>query len=308
MEKLHFEHVDLLVIDPAASARETIKNILYNQGFRNLYLGASLDELQEHMSHAMPDLLISETELEDGDFCEFVTKLRHHDVGENPFLPVIWLTWEATPERVRSVVNAGVDDLLTKPLSTGHLVNRIKALIKDRKPFIVTSEYIGPDRRTLEERKSGIPQLDVPNTLKVKATGKEKTVDVVKAITSVVAEINVQKLERYGVQVCFLIEHILPNLENGVVDSTNEAFLERLLGVAKDTARRLVGTKYAHISELCDSLVKVTDSILATKDQPNDRDVKLLAPLSQAIKAAFVADDEQTTATVRQIHTQIDKS
>ena len=308
MEKLHFENVDLLLVDPAASARDTLKNILYNQGFRNLSMGSTLDEIREHLTHSMPDLLISETELDDGNFCDFVTKMRHHDVGNNPFLPVIGLTWEPTPDRVRNVVNAGVDDLLTKPLSTGHLVRRIKALIRDRKPFVVTSEYIGPDRRTLEERESGIPQLEVPNTLRVKATGQKSSIDVVQDINAVVAEINVQKLERYGVQIGFLVDHILPNLEKGVVDSTNKAFLDRLLVVAKDTARRLGGTKYAHISELCDSLVKVTESILAAEDEPNARDVKLLSPLSQAIKTAFAADDEKTMAAARQIHTRIDKS
>jgi response regulator RpfG family c-di-GMP phosphodiesterase len=221
---------------------------------------------------------------------------------------VIGLTWEPTPERVRSVVNAGIDDLLTKPISSGHLTSRIKALAMARKPFVVTSEYIGPDRRSLEERKSGIPQVEVPNTLNVKVSGQENYIDVLKSIDSVIAEINVQKLERYGVQIGFLIDHILPSLKNGLVDSTNEAFLDRLLAVGNDTARRLVGTKYAHVSELCDSLVKVTESILATKDQPSARDIKLLAPLSQAIKAAFSADDDQTAAAARQIHSQIDKS
>jgi DNA-binding NtrC family response regulator len=89
MERLYFENVNLLIVDPAASARDTIKNILYNQGFRNLSMGTSLDELREHLTHSMPDLLICETELDDGDFCDFVTKMRHHDVGNNPFLPVI---------------------------------------------------------------------------------------------------------------------------------------------------------------------------------------------------------------------------
>ena len=306
MERLHFENVNLLLIDPAASARDTLKNILHDQGFRNLAMGTSLNEIQDHLSNFMPDLLISDTELADGDFCKFVTKLRHHDVGSNPFMPVIGLTWEPTPDLVKGVVNAGVDDLLTKPISTNQLVGRIKALVNGRKPFVVTSEYIGPDRRPSNGRTSDIPQVDVPNTLKVKATGQQDSFDVVEAINSVVAEINVQKLERYGVQIGFLIDHILPNLEKGVFDSTTEAFLDRLLAVAEDTARRLGGTKYAHISELCDSLVKITQSILAAREQLNARDVKLLRPLSQAIQASFAADDERTAAAARQIFTQID--
>ena len=306
MEKLHFENVNLLLIDPAASARDILKDILYAQGFRNMTLGTSLNEIHAYLAHSMPDLLISEIELEDGDFCGFVTKMRNHDVGNNPFLPVIGLTWEPTPERVRRVVNAGVDDLLSKPLSTGQLLNRINALVRERKPFVVTSEYIGPDRRPPKERNSDIPQLDVPNTLKSKVTGQHKSDEVVQAINAFAAEINVQKLERYGVQIGFLIDHILPSLEKGVVDSTTGSFLDRLHDVGKDTARRLGGTKYAHVSELCDSLVKVTGSIIDAKDQLNGRDVKLLRPLSQAVQAAFAADDEQTAAMARQIFTQID--
>ena len=308
MEELQFRNVNLLLVDPAVSGRETLKNILHNQGFRNLSLGSSLDEIRDQLVHSRPDLLISETELEDGNFCDFVTKLRHHELGNNPFLPVIGLTWQPTPDLVKNVVDAGIDDLLTKPLSANQLVGRIKALANFRKPFVVTSEYIGPDRRSLEERESDIPQLEVPNTLKIKVTGQHKTVDVVQAINSVVAEINLQKLERYGVQIGFLIDHLLPSLEKGVVDSTTEAFLDRLLVVGNDTARRLGGTKYAHVSELCNSLVKVTGSILESKDQPNERDIKLLPPLSQAIKAAFAADDAQTTASAREIYAQIDKS
>ena len=122
MFNMQFEHVDLLLIDPATSARDTLKTILHEQGFRNLFLGGTLSEIHKHLDHSMPDLLISETELEDGDFCDFVTKLRHNDVGNNPFLPVIGLTWEPTPELVRNVVDAGIADLLTKPLSTGQLL------------------------------------------------------------------------------------------------------------------------------------------------------------------------------------------
>ena len=58
----------------------------------------------------------------------------------------------------------------------------------------------------------------------------------------------------------------------------------------------MVGTDYAHISELSESMVQVSNSILQNKSNPPAKDVKLLAPLSQAIKNSF--DPEMDQAAV----------
>jgi hypothetical protein len=49
----------------------------------------------------------------------------------------------------------------------------------------------------------------------------------------------------------------------------------------------MVGTKYDHVSELCQSLIKVTTDIRAAEGSPEDKDVRLLSSLSQAIQAGF---------------------
>ena len=66
-----------------------------------------------------------------------------------------------------------------------------------------------------------------------------------------------------------------------------QRFLKRLLYVAEDSRRRMVGTKYDHVSELCQSLIKVTVNIRAAGGSPESKDVRLLNPLSQAIQAGF---------------------
>ena len=60
--------------------------------------------------------------------------------------------------------------------------------------------------------------------------------------------------------------------------------MKRLLYVAEDSSRRMVGTKYDHVSELCRSLIKVTSAIRAAGDNPESK------PLSQAIQVGFGAD------------------
>ena len=79
-------------------------------------MGTGLEDLNKGMADNTLDLLISECDLIDGDFCRMVHSMRHHDVGSNPFLPVIALSSEPTPGLIREVINAGVDDLLPKPI------------------------------------------------------------------------------------------------------------------------------------------------------------------------------------------------
>lgn len=292
--KLTLENIDLLLIDPDLNMRHSIRNILHDNGFRNVRLGANIHDIREEFSNAMPDLLISEVALGDGDFCDFIAGLRHGETGSNPFLPVIAVAWTPTQDTVRRVIQTGADDLLSKPLSAGQLLARINALIRDRKPFCVTSDYIGPDRRSKEHRdKSPIPLIDVPNTLRAKATGIKDFTNVQSVIDATAAEINLQKLSRHAAQIRYLVDRLVPSMASGAIDETAKMSLERLLYIAQDTGRRLTGTRYEHISDLCNSLIDVTNRILSGGGQAEEKNVNLLRPLSQAIQGGFGQDSEE---------------
>jgi hypothetical protein len=60
---------------------------------------------------------------------------------------------------------------LVKPFPPWQLIERIDCSANRRKPFVVTSERIGPDRRNDSGRESEIPLINVPNTLRAKVQG-----------------------------------------------------------------------------------------------------------------------------------------
>jgi DNA-binding response OmpR family regulator len=302
MDKLRLDQVDLMLVDPDLNIRHNVKNILHGCGFREIRYGKTLREIRDGIVETMPDLLICEAVFEDGDFCDLLYALRHHQIGSNPFMPVIAMTWDPTPELVKRVVEAGADDLLAKPISTGQLQDRIQNLIDTRKPFVVTSDYIGPDRRTDSTRATAVPLLDVPNTLRAKATGEDQKIDMQKAIDEAIGNVNLQKLDRHAFQINWLLNQVLPKLEEGQTDEAVQGMLERLLYVAEDSSRRMVGTEYAHVSELCRSLIKVTNAVIEAGNRPNSKDVRLLRPLAQAIQVGFATG---AAATAREISASI---
>ncbi|MDH5488727.1 MAG: response regulator, partial [Rhodospirillaceae bacterium] len=163
--KVNLEDINVVIVDADRTSRQTIRNILTDNGIRNISVAVNMRDMTNILDVSSPDLLISDHELPDGDFSDFVHKLRHYETKYNPFLPVIATAWSPTHETVRSIIQSGVDHIVSKPLSAGQLMQRIKVLALARKPFIVTSQYIGPDRRKKDDARPSVSTpVIVPST------------------------------------------------------------------------------------------------------------------------------------------------
>lgn len=298
MPNIKFDEIDVLLIDHDINVRQSLKNILHDRGFRAIRFGSSLNDIATEVKEAMPDLLISEAVLPDGELAEWVFSLRHSETGDDPFLPVIALTWEPTLELVTSVIESGVDSLITKPITTGDFVKRLKQLVLARKQFIVTSEYIGPVRRKEAVDDAEADLVDAPNRLRAKATGQPLG-DIV--MQKAIEEINLRKMERHAEQLGILVEATAPKLEAMQWDDDVEADVAQLLYVAYDIARRMGGTKYDHVSGLCQSMTTVCNRIANSEGLPDEKDVKLLRPMGKSIWKGFFATDDEARETARQI-------
>ena len=301
-----FADASVLLIDPDKGSRDTIKTILHDRGFHKFRFGQTNAELAKEITKEHTDVLITETDLPDGDPCELIAAIRHNGVGNNPFLPIIVTTWQPTPEIVRKIVDSGSDDLVIKPVSVGGLVSRVENLIHNRKQFVVTSDYIGPDRHDTPGRTDDKSELlEVPNALKTVVTGLPEESAAQAEIHAMIAEINVQKLERYAVDIVSLVTILVPKVKERKFDDDAVKLLERLLDIAGDAHRRMEGTKYSHVSQLSDTLAKVAANLISHKDKAAEKDIRLLRPLSQAIQAGFDSSD-LTAAAARAISNTID--
>lgn len=114
-----------------------------------------------------------------------------------------------------------------------------------------------------------------------------------------IAEINLQKLYRYAVDIGSLVNIVLPKLGRAI-DPGARVILTRLRTIAVRAQRRMADTERAHVSDLCRSLAKVTENLLAAEGAVNPKDVKLLKPLSQAVQAG-VDRSEVTASAARAI-------
>lgn len=324
--EFRFDNVRLLLADGNGHVRHGLKAALYQQGFREIIDTGSFGTVAGAIERNCIDMMIVDAELAGGDVCELTHKLRHHKVGKNPFLVVLMLTVSPTEDLVRRIVDCGSDDLVAKPVRPDTLITRVKALARGRKPFVVTHDYIGPDRRKmLREGEQKVPLMEVPNPLRSKAVANSGSAGLQRLIDAAAVRINQQKMERYAVQIGYLAERIVPHFNQGRMKKPAPALisevrghLKRLAYVAEDLGFRMRGTDYAHVTELALSLIGVTERIEQTLADPatctqggslregsiDHRDVDLLPKIALALERAFSADRE-TVETAHAISGQV---
>ena len=93
------------------------------------------------------DLIFVDWRMERVDGLELVKRVRTGADSVNPYVPIIMVTGYADGARVKAARDAGVSDLLVKPISLAALAQRIGAVLNEPRPFIRTPGYFGPDRR-----------------------------------------------------------------------------------------------------------------------------------------------------------------
>ena len=145
-----FAGADIVIADGERSVRQGIRQILPDQGYRSLRDYGDLDIVEDEIKNTLPDLIVMDSMMDDGEAPALASRIRAGDLGVNPFVGIIMTVWQPSQAVIRRVVNSGTDDIIVKPLSPKSVMDRISAVAYHRKPFVVTSDYIGPDRLTKE--------------------------------------------------------------------------------------------------------------------------------------------------------------
>ena len=278
----HRANISVVIADSRASMSQALRNALVNEGYRDVQTFGRLAALRDAMKGSLADLLVLDVDLPGGDSLELVRDIRHSRIGRNPFLPVILLTWASDPDVVERAVSSGVDLILVKPLSAAQLFSRIEGLVADRKPFVVTADYVGPDRRG--HPKQAQPKLfSVPNTLKDKMEGRlVDPAELLDQINAALQDMNASRLAQAGAKLSGLIEDVCRTLESGKSLDRAEYELAQIGRIARSVA--ILGGD--DVGKLCGSLLMIVNTMRSDPDVVDAKQIELLRPLSHSILCA----------------------
>lgn len=101
-----------LVVDDSSSIRKVARKILQDANFRVSEAESRRDGL-DACRDEMPDCIVLDWQMPDGDAITFLSKLRALPGGDRP--KVIYLTSENDPLQVARVLRSGADVHMMKP-------------------------------------------------------------------------------------------------------------------------------------------------------------------------------------------------
>jgi DNA-binding response OmpR family regulator len=255
MSKLSFDSVDVLIYDPVPANRTATRAALYTLGFRRTETVSTLEAFVESVQKSPPDIALCEAQGAAEDLCATIQQLRQGSAGHNPFVVIIVTAWEKSTTMINRVVSSGADDLLLRPFSTALLGSRIEAHVERRKNFVITTDYVGPDRRKDSVRAADAELFDPPNSLKMKAKDKLPS-DVIARRLDVELKVarerlSSEKLRRDAFQVCILWRLVQ---DAPLAAGQSSPDIVKLQVLAKSIEARSAETEFQPAVEWCQSV------------------------------------------------------
>jgi DNA-binding response OmpR family regulator len=268
MSKLSFDSVDVLIYDPVSSNRTATRAAMYALGFRKTETVSTLEAFMESVQKAPPDIALCEAQGQAEDLCATIQQVRQGVAGHNPFIVIIVTAWEKNSAMINGVISSGADDLLLRPFSTALLGQRIETHVERRKGFVITTDYVGPDRRKDANRPSDVELFEPPNSLKMKAKDKlapeviARRLDV--ELKGAREKLTSEKLRRDSFQVCILWRLIQ---DAPLVSGQTSPDLAKVQVLAKSIEARSTDTEFQPAVEWCQSVMAAAEGLALGVDR-----------------------------------------
>lgn len=149
-----FRRSTILVAEGDRGLRRTLRDVLLGMGFPSIVLAANSAETMRQIIEQRPSVVLLDHKLpgtgaSGGDGLTLTRRLRR----DNDPLPIILMATAPDAALVTAARDAGVNEIVRKPLSMESLVLRLMHVLQVPRKFIRAPGFVGPDRRRLADRR-----------------------------------------------------------------------------------------------------------------------------------------------------------
>jgi len=145
--EIDYSALAILVLDNNAYFGRLIQQIFRGIGVESVSVCSKPEEALTLLATNRYHLVL--TDLLVGTFSglDFVRRIRGSEGNGFQQIPVIMVTAHTDANNVGEMRDAGVTEILVKPISPAALLGRLDLVFAAPRPFVKHEEYIGPDRR-----------------------------------------------------------------------------------------------------------------------------------------------------------------
>jgi len=146
----------VLVVDDNANVLRLISDVLRAAGVGQVETAPDGMKARDKIASWDPQIIFSDWNMPVMSGLELTRSIRRAALtGDrrvpNPRVPVVIVTGQRSEADVQEARKAGVNEFVIKPFTPAGLLSRVQLVLLKPRPFVVTEDYIGPDRRRRAE-------------------------------------------------------------------------------------------------------------------------------------------------------------
>jgi two-component system chemotaxis response regulator CheY len=136
-----------LVVDERRHLKQVLAPILNGASLTRIDYASGRGEALGRLGLDGPHLAFIDIDSSPDEMLNLVRTIRRPTVDWNYKLPVIVLVGSLSHAQICAVRDAGVNEILIKPITIATVMDRLSRVVLKPRPFVVSERYRGPDRR-----------------------------------------------------------------------------------------------------------------------------------------------------------------
>lgn len=286
LDKESLKRITVYIGEKNYYERQQLRDMFKSQGITQIICHANLSAMKEVMLQVPPDLLVISDDFDEEVFAT-IREIRNQKLSDNPFMLITMLVGANRPKSLQQAIGIGVDDIIVKPLTTERIQERLKLVTYHRQPFIVTDDYMGPQRKNVEY-KGRVRKIPVLNTMLEKVNGRDFDKNALRnAVEDSLQQVLQAKLDRQSFRLGEVCERLVRSYETGNISEEVQNDLIMLADVLVDASQVAERLHDNSLSGLCDQLSENVRGIADHYDDASSTEIDLIRKVTAAFKMAM---------------------
>ena len=144
---LKLSAVKVLLVEDLIPMQALMRDLLLTMGIGTVNVAHDGKEGYDVYCNDTPDIIVTDWYMPYMDGIELVRKIRTEPTSPNRTVPIIMTTGFCSKDQIALARDAGITEFLAKPFSSQDIAKRIAHIIRNPRDLVITSQFVGPDRR-----------------------------------------------------------------------------------------------------------------------------------------------------------------
>ncbi|MGA9793898.1 MAG: response regulator [Rhizomicrobium sp.] len=136
-----------LIVEDNPHMRALLKTLLHALGVKQVHEAPEGEAGFKLLREVNPDFILTDLSMKPMDGLDFTRQVRNSQDSPNQHIPIIMVTGHTERLHIMAARDAGVTEILAKPITVQNLMLRIAEVVDKPRPFVRCEGYFGPNRR-----------------------------------------------------------------------------------------------------------------------------------------------------------------